>query len=188
MVRDRRSGQDLIGCSRIRGGGCVWAPLGSYVAFLQVLHPTPIQNTPIPNCHHFHATPHKSIRKLHLKLLLLPWWNWSWHWKSPPQLHQKLQRRLSPHTWHPFTYSWGALRRCVSAGLRVAKRAHQPHMPQSVHMCAGCMWGWGWCVPPAARHSSTWMHSGITGRVTWCIKFSSLLFTITCHALVVVVS
>ena len=46
-----------------------------------------------------------------------------------------------PPTWHPFAYSWGALRGCTSARFRVAKRGHQPHMPQSVPMCAECTWG-----------------------------------------------
>ena len=132
-------------------------------------HPKSATNPQLPPSP---CSPHKSIRNLHLKLLLLTWWNQSWHWKSPLQLHQKLQKRLSLPTWCPFTYSWGPLRGCTSAGLRAAKRGHQPHMPQSMHMCTECTCGWGWHVPPAARDSSTQTPSGITGGIMWLNKFN----------------
>ena len=60
-----------------------------------------------------------------------------------------------PTHMQPLHIQLGASRECTDAGLKVAKMDHQPHMPQSACMCAKCTWGWGWCVPLVANHSST---------------------------------
>ena len=83
-VRDRGAGKDSISCGRIIGEGHVWVHVGEphHAPPCPPSHLSPKNATnlqPPPSlCH-----PHKSTRKLHLKLLLLPWKNWSWHWKSP---------------------------------------------------------------------------------------------------------
>ena len=44
LVRDRRPGQDSIGCGRIGGRGFVWALVGSHATFPHALCPSPTQN------------------------------------------------------------------------------------------------------------------------------------------------
>ena len=77
-----------------------------------------------------------------------------------------------PANMQPLCIQLGASKACTDARLKVAKRDHQPLIPQSAHMCAECTWGWGWCFPLMANHSSTWTHSGTTRKVTLICKYS----------------
>ena len=43
-----------------------------------------------------------------------------------------------PVHMQPLWLQMGGIKRCKSAGLKVIQRAHQPHMPQSVH--TECIW------------------------------------------------
>ena len=46
-----------------------------------------------------------------------------------------------PAHMQPLCIQLGASRECTEARLKVAKRDHQPHMPQSACMCTNCTWG-----------------------------------------------
>ena len=70
--------------------------------------------------------------------------------------------KLSLPTYIPFVFNLGASRECIDAGLKVAKRGHQPHMLPSAHMCTKCTWEWVFCVPPVANHFSTQTHFNAT--------------------------
>ena len=91
--------------------------------------------------------PNHSLRSLrkYLKPLLLLGTEQFWHQRSPLQPHHQLWRRLSPPIWNPFTCSCQVLKECINAGLKVAQRGHQPHMPISVLMCTECTWGEAVC-------------------------------------------
>ena len=99
--------------------------------------PPQLKNATTPHVPPSPSHPLKSLKKLHLKLLLLQLEKMNWHWKFPLQLYHKLWRWLSLPTWHPFACSWGASRGSINAKWRVAVRGHQPHMPLSVCMGTG---------------------------------------------------
>ena len=120
--------------------------------------------------HHFQAAPSEVQRRWTQSLHSCSG-GLNWHGRLPPQQCPKLWRLQSPPMWHPFAHSWGASRGYTNAGLRGAVRDHQPHMLPSVHMCTEIIWGWGWCVPPVPRLSSTQMPLGITGKFIAPSKF-----------------
>ena len=58
-----------------------------------------------------------------------------------------------PTNMHPLHIQLEVIKRVYRAGLKVAQRDHQHCMLPSAHMCAECIWGWGWCVPPVVNLS-----------------------------------
>ena len=122
-------GEDEGSSGRIRGGRSLWALGGSCIILpscpispshkeTSVLPPAP----PSPN--HPLRSP-QDLKSLNLQVrpldLLL-------------QLFPQLQRRPFQATCNPSGFKLGASKGYISAGLKIAKRVHQPHGPLSVPM------------------------------------------------------
>ena len=143
-ARDGGVGEHEGGSGRIRGGRSLWAPEGSHIILPPCPHPNLLIKKPHAclQCHSFPShCPLKSPQDLKPQILqirpLCP----------PLQLLLQLQRKTHWPTCNPLEFKWGVQNECISAGLKVAKRAHQPHGQLSVPMWEKYIWGWGWCAP-----------------------------------------
>ena len=118
------------GSGQLRGGGFLWAPEGSNVAFLHLLSPPPHKKV----CH----TPSATISHLPPQESQEP--------KAPGPAEQALKLTSStapsflegeiPANMQPLHIQLGASREYTDVRFRVAGRAHQLCVPPFVHMCA----------------------------------------------------
>ena len=134
-VGNREVGKNEGCCGRVRGRRSLWAPEGSYI----ILPPCPISTSfkkalfcppapPSPN-HPLRSPQDLKFLILQIRLQGLPL-----------QLLSQLQRRPFQPTCNPSGFKLGALKGYISARLKTAERAHQPHGPPFVRTSGKSTW------------------------------------------------
>ena len=148
----------------VRGGRFLWASEGSDSTLLHILCPTPSKkacNIPSTTVSHLPpqqptgVTPEVSNPAARIAE------------QASPAASSASEEAL-PH-WHETPlHSIGGIKRVYRCQVEGCKEGLST---SCATICAKCTWGWGWCVPLVANHSSTWTHSEATRKVTSNCKY-----------------
>ena len=84
------------------------------------------------------------------------------HCVCPSSCYSSFLRATYWQICNPSEFNWGAPKESISAGLRAAKRAHQPHGQPFVLSWGRCISEWGWCACFAVNLFSMQTSLGIT--------------------------
>ena len=136
VIRNTRTGKNRNSSGRLRGRGFLWASEGSHSSPSYILS----SNFSKKACHALSTTvshlPPQESTGPEVSKPATGITEQASEAASPAAL--PASEEASSPLCNPFTFSWGASRECTDAGLKVTKRDHQPHMPQSSHMCTEC--------------------------------------------------